>query len=124
MIAKIIRFVTTDVWRIRLDRLPRTKSFFVKQLRVVLLAARGFDEDKCHLRASALTFYSLLSTVPVIALAFGVAKGFGFEKRLEKHLLEHVEAGPAMGELLKKAYDIQMGTTGQQWQELETAIGL
>ncbi len=67
--------------------LPRTKSFFIKQLRVILLALRGFNEDKCQLRASALTFYSLLSIVPVVAMAFGIAKGFGFEKLLEKQLL-------------------------------------
>ncbi len=80
-------FVTTDVWRIRLRDLPPGKGFFVKQLRIFLLVLRGFDEDKCRLRASALTFYSLLSVVPVAAMAFGIAKGFGFEKLLEKELL-------------------------------------
>lgn len=49
---------------------------------------RGFGKDKCQLRASALTFYSLLSFVPIVAMAFGVAKGFGFEKLLEKQLYE------------------------------------
>jgi membrane protein len=88
MISKIIDFIKTDIWRIRLEDLPHTKSFFIKQLRIVLLASRGFNEHKCRLRASALTFYSLLSVVPVVALAFGVAKGFGSEKLLEKELLE------------------------------------
>ena len=39
------------------------------------------------LRASALTFYSLLSIVPVFAMAFGVAKGFGFQNAFERELL-------------------------------------
>lgn len=85
-ISKIINFIKTDVWRIRLEDLPRQKSFFIKQLRIFLLALRGFAEDKCQLRASALTFYSLLSIVPVMALIFAIAKGFGFEKLLEKQL--------------------------------------
>jgi membrane protein len=55
-------------------------------LRVFILSIRGFDEDKCQLRASALTFYSLISIVPVAAMAFGIAKGFGFEKILESQL--------------------------------------
>jgi len=88
MISKIINFITTDIWRIRLKDLPRAKSILIKQLRIVLLAVRGFDEDKCFLRASALTFYSILSIVPIVAMAFGIAKGFGFEKLLEKRLLE------------------------------------
>jgi membrane protein len=49
---------------------------------------RGFDEDKCRLRASALTFYSLLSVIPVAAMAFGIAKGFGFARLLEKEILD------------------------------------
>ena len=39
-----------------------------------MVSLRSFGEDKYELRASALTFYSLLSIVPVVAMAFGVAK--------------------------------------------------
>jgi membrane protein len=87
-IKEILDFIKTDIWRIPVKKLPPAKSFLIKQLRVILLALRGFNEDKCSLRASALTFYALLSIVPVAAMAFGVAKGFGFEKLLEKQLLE------------------------------------
>jgi len=61
-----------------------------KYAKIFLLAMRGFQQDHCSLRASALTLYSLLSVVPVMALAFGIAKGFGFEKILEKQLLENI----------------------------------
>ena len=88
LLSEIINYVTTDIWRIRLKDHPRKKIFFIKHLRVVLLALRGFYEDKCSLRASALTFYSLLSIVPVVALIFGIAKGFGSDKALEEQLLE------------------------------------
>ncbi|MBN2121212.1 MAG: YihY/virulence factor BrkB family protein [Candidatus Omnitrophica bacterium] len=90
MVSKIIKFLTADIWRIRVSTLSKRKSFLIKQLRVFVLALRGFDEDKCQLRASALTFYSLLSIVPVVAMAFGIAKGFGFEKLLEKQILERL----------------------------------
>ncbi|MCF8070221.1 MAG: YihY/virulence factor BrkB family protein [Desulfobacterales bacterium] len=88
MLTKIVKFILTDIWRIRLRDLPKGKSFLIKRLRIFLLAIRGFSEDKCQLRASALTFYSLLSIVPVVAMAFGIAKGFGFENMLERELYE------------------------------------
>ena len=88
MLSKIINFFKIDIWRIRLKNLSRGKSFLIRQVRIALLALRRYDEDQCLLRASALTFFSLLSIVPVLAVAFGVAKGFGFEKILEKQLLE------------------------------------
>ena len=76
--GKLIDFLRHDVWRIRSGTLPRKRSFLLKQLRIIILAFRGFDEDNCGLRASALTFYSMI---------FGVAKGFALEKRVERELL-------------------------------------
>ena len=63
------------------------KLFLIKQLRIIMLALRGFSEDKVQLRASALTFYSLLSVVPTLAMIFGIAKGFGFQNKLEGELI-------------------------------------
>ncbi len=88
MLSEIINYLRTDIWRIRLKDQSRKKIFFITQLRVVILTLRGFYEDKCSLRASALTFYSLLSIVPVVALVFGIAQGFGSEDALEKQLME------------------------------------
>lgn len=90
-ISQFTQFLKTDIWRIRASTLSSQKSFWIRQLRIILLAIRGFDEDKCQLRASALTFFSLMSVVPVVAMAFGIAKGFGFEKMLEEQLLEKMQ---------------------------------
>jgi membrane protein len=90
-IARLTRFITTDIWRIRIDSLSLSKALIVKPLRVLVLAVRGFDENKCSLKASALTFYTLMSIVPVVALAFGIAKGFGFEDKLQQQLLEKLQ---------------------------------
>lgn len=97
-LSKFVQFLQTDIWRIRASKLPGRKSFWIRQLRIILLAIRGFDEDKCQLRASALTFFSLLSVVPVVAMAFGIAKGFGFESILEKQLLEKMPGQEAVVE--------------------------
>lgn len=86
LFSTAVGFAKQDIWRIRRTELPPGKSFLITLLRVLILSVRGFDEDKCQLRASALTFYSLISIVPVAAMAFGIAKGFGFEKMLEAQL--------------------------------------
>ncbi|MCJ7693578.1 MAG: YihY family inner membrane protein, partial [Sedimentisphaerales bacterium] len=91
MLSKVIRFITTDIWRIHLKNYSPTKSFFIRQLRIIVLAVRGYGEDKCKFRASALTFFSLLSIVPVLAMMFGIAKGFGLEKRVEQQLFKRME---------------------------------
>ena len=90
-IPKIIQFLKIDVWRIRERNLSRLKSFLLRLLRILILSLRGVFEDKCQLRASALTFYSLLSLVPVVAMVFGITRGFGLEAALKKLLLENLE---------------------------------
>ena len=91
MLARTFNFLRHEVWRIRSRELTGVKYFLLRPLRIFLLATRGFAEDKCQLRASALTFYSCLSVVPVMAMAFGIAKGFGFEKNLEIILTQKLQ---------------------------------
>lgn len=99
-----VKFVSTDIWRLRLEELPFGKSFLVKQLRIFLLALQGFVEDKCFFRASSLTFNTLLAIVPVAAILFGIAKGFGFESKLKRELL-YKFPGDAQQEVLWKVFD-------------------
>jgi membrane protein len=91
MLKRYVNFVETDIWRMRLKDHSRSKSFFIRLLRIVVLAVRGFNENKCKFRASALTFYTLLSIVPVIALMFGIAKGFGLQERVAAQILEKMK---------------------------------
>jgi len=102
LILRISRFLQSGIWHLRLDEMSRVKAVLIKFLRIAVIAVKGFAEDNCLLRASSLTFYCLLSIVPVAAMAFGVAKGFGFEKRLETQLLEQI---PGQEEVLLQVVD-------------------
>ncbi|MFN8115129.1 MAG: YihY/virulence factor BrkB family protein [Bacteroidia bacterium] len=87
LFKRVTHFLTHNLWRVRLDKLGKKQGFLVRQLRVFSLAINGFNEDKCLLKATALTYYTLFSIVPIIALAFAIAKGFGFEQTLQQDLL-------------------------------------
>ncbi|HSL98831.1 MAG TPA: YihY/virulence factor BrkB family protein [Candidatus Limnocylindria bacterium] len=87
-ISTTLDFLRNDIWMLPVKELSRTKAFIVRTLKVFLMTIRGFQDDHCSVKASALTFYSLLSVVPIIAMIFGIAKGFGFDKRLQLQLLE------------------------------------
>jgi len=87
-IEKILKFFLFDIWRMELDELSAGRKFLIRYTRMFTTAIRGFIGDNCSLRASALTFYSVLSVVPVAAVAFAIAKGFGFEADLKTQLLE------------------------------------
>jgi membrane protein len=91
MISRITDFFKTGIWEIRLKDLPPIQALLIRYLRIILLALRGFVRDNCQKTASVLTYYSLLNLVPVVAVAFAMAKGFGLEKLIEKQILQMAE---------------------------------
>ncbi|MFO8236596.1 MAG: YihY/virulence factor BrkB family protein [Bacteroidales bacterium] len=77
-------FFKDQLWGISIESKSGRQRFWLRLLRILALAFRGFKEDKISLRASALTIYTLLAIVPVVAMAFGIAKGFGLHNYLEQ----------------------------------------
>ncbi|HYA92315.1 MAG TPA: YhjD/YihY/BrkB family envelope integrity protein [Thermodesulfobacteriota bacterium] len=88
MLSRILHFFKTGIWEVRSKDLPPVEAFLIKYLRMILLASKGFMRDNCQKTASVLTYYALLNVVPVIAVAFAMAKGFGLEKLIEKQILQ------------------------------------
>ena len=81
-------FLKQGIWEVSLKDLPGMKRFFISSLRVLSITLRKYTADDCALRSSALTFFTLMSIVPIAAVAFAIAKGFGFQKLLEQRLME------------------------------------
>jgi len=69
--------------------------FFIKSIRILILSNKNFYKNRNHLTSSSLTFYLVLSIVPVVALAFGIAKGFNIDKYMHDQIViafaEHKE---------------------------------
>lgn len=78
--------------RVLLDRCGRFRpGEFVAWLRLVLA---GFAQDQCLVRAAALAFSTTLAVVPFLAVAFSIAKGFGFQNSaFTRGLLFQLTAG-------------------------------
>jgi membrane protein len=91
MISQILFFIKKGVWEVRLRDLPPAKAFLLRCLRVALLALRGFVKNGGQRSASVLTYYTLLNLVPLIGVAFGIAKGFGLEKLVQNQILRFAE---------------------------------
>ena len=72
------------IWHTPLSEISKGKTFLIKQIGLLFLLQEDFQMIKSSLRASALTFYSLLSIIPVAAIAFAIAKGFGLDQNLEQ----------------------------------------
>lgn len=86
-------FFTTTLWGLDPDAYPPLKGRCIKYLQILTLVAKDFWDDQCLLRASALSFSTILSLVPFFALTFSVLKGLGVQNKLEPLILDQVAAG-------------------------------
>jgi len=112
-IHSMINFINHDIWRLRLDGLTKIKSFFISQLRMMILTVKGFFNDNCMLRSSAMTFYTLMSIVPIAALGFGLAKGFGYEQTLEFYLVDKFQGQEkVLAKIMEFAHNMLDNTKG------------
>jgi len=113
MVNSITNFIKEDIWTGSDRKLSTVQLLSINTLKTILLALQGFKRDLCQLRASALTLYTLLSIVPVIALLFGIAKGFGFEKKLQQQILDQSsEQDTMMLQLIEFSQNMLSSTKG------------
>jgi len=82
MIKRIKEFIQREVISVDLSSKSTRRRFVIRQVRIIIYAFKGFFEDRAALRASSLTYFTMLSIVPIFAMAFGIAQGFGFEDRM------------------------------------------
>jgi len=88
-IRSSIKFVTHDIWCLGSEKPNSSDNFLTRQLKIIIIAIKSFIDDKITVRASALTYYTLMSLIPIAALVFALAKGFNYEAELRTFLFEN-----------------------------------
>ena len=75
------------------------RAFAVRQVAIFILTVRHVRDEEISRRAAALTYYSLLSLVPLLAVGFALFKAFGGLRKLEaplkKLVVDNLAAGRA-----------------------------
>lgn len=88
-LKRAIHFVTYDIWRITENEVSGLKEFYLNLIKTIILAIRGFINDNLTIKASALTYSTLLAIVPMLAVLLGIAKGFGFQNVVRQQLFNY-----------------------------------
>jgi membrane protein len=70
-----------------IERLRKSVPFWNRQKRIFYMLYKGISSNNIYIKASALTFFSILSVIPLVALAFGIAKGFGLSDELRAQII-------------------------------------
>jgi membrane protein len=97
------RYLDRDLWTADLStqRLPGRVG--IRVLRVLVAVARAPFDAQLNLEATALVYRTLLSIVPLLAVAFSVLKAFGAQYRIEPLLVQMLSPlGPAGTEVARR----------------------
>jgi membrane protein len=89
-IIELMRQVALKVregWTKLFAAIGRSKPYWIRQRRIIYLLVKGVKKDNIIIKASALTFYTAMSVVPIVALVFGIAKGFGLHDEMRAQII-------------------------------------
>ena len=73
------RHFSEGIWVRNTPNTPHLIRLWRGVNRLLYLVLFGFLRDQCIIRAAALTFTTILSIVPFLAVAFSISKGFGLQ---------------------------------------------
>lgn len=83
-IKEIIEFFTDTIFHKEFR--SSWLNWLVRQYKLFFYTARGLQEHGTLVRCAALTFYTLISIVPILAVVFAIVKGFGIIEDLIENL--------------------------------------
>ena len=86
-IAALWKFLTDDIWRITENEVTRTTFSLYNIIKSVYLCINRFTQDRLVNKAAALTYSTLLAIVPILAIVFAIARGFGFDDLIREQIL-------------------------------------
>jgi membrane protein len=98
-------------------------------LRLTIMVAEGFVRDNLLLRASALTYFTVLAIVPMLAIVGAIAAAIGVTENVVGAIVEQIaQAAPGMeGRLLEFVQNANLtglGTFGAVTLFLTTVLGI
>ena len=107
-------FVQYDLWRHpHVKTQDPKKRLWYRVLQTVILVARGFKNQALVVRANSLSFSLLFAFIPMLALIYAIAKGFGFEEMVSQQLagsfLAEANVAPVLLEWVERYLETARG---------------
>lgn len=94
-IKRIIHFLTYEIWSIDTNGIGAVRAGIYNIIKAFILTYNKLNFSKLGTRASALTYSTLLSIVPLLAVLFAIARGFGFQNIVRSELFGYFQGQEA-----------------------------
>lgn len=99
------------LWNKKEQNKDQQQGIFFNSISVLIASIKGFVDDRCFEKAATLTFYSLLSIVPLIAIGFGIAQSLGFAEAFAEQVKSQFHQQPQVAEKIIEFSNSTLKTT-------------
>ena len=99
-VRRFIRFMQVGIWQVAPGSVPPYRMLVYEILKKLMLAIRFFTTKRVMTQAAALTYSTLLAIVPIMAVVFAIARGFGYNKYIEVWFREALASQPKAAEAI------------------------
>ncbi len=100
MFKRLIQFLKVDIWQVQREDISPLRYLLYEIIKKVLLAVEYFTTKRMMDSAAALTYSTLLAIVPIMAVVFAIARGFGYNKYIETWFREALSSQPQVAEAI------------------------
>lgn len=107
-------FVQYDLWRHpHVKTQDPKKRLWYRVLQTIILVGRGFKNQALVVRANSLSFALLFAFIPMLAMIYAIARGFGFEEMVSQQLagsfLAEANVAPVLLEWVERYLETARG---------------
>lgn len=98
-IKNITDFYKVGIWRDYSNK-PQSQRLIIASFRMLILTIESFTTKRMINNAAALTYSTLLAIVPILAVVFAIARGFGYNKYIEEWFRNVLSSQPQAAETI------------------------
>ena len=100
LIRKVTRFLLDGVWNLDSHNYSKRKNRLVRHLKVTLITHRHFQSLRCGREAVALSFFTTMATVPLLAVILIIANRFGLSEIVSDFITSSFLSNPDIGNMI------------------------
>lgn len=99
-VARLVTFLQVGVWQLPRADTPLWRRILYDVIKKLIIVIRFFTKKMVMRHAAALTYSTLLSIVPILAVVFAIARGFGYGVYVEDWFRSALESQPQAADVL------------------------
>lgn len=99
-IRQLTFFFTQKVWYINDEKFSPFKRYLFNCLKKLIITIECFINKNLNTHASALTFSTILATVPILAIIFAIGRGFGYGTIVENEIRKNLSVNKEFADLI------------------------